>query len=160
MKPRRFIKNEYAISEEFTTLPALSVVMIGFTIFFVLMANTYGAYENRIDSLEKYKTADFIATKLTNPDCFFIKEGGILDLPLLENNVDSNDKLNSMRKEYRSCGIDFIVRISWDTQYKDFPQDLPSDIGNRVAVSKDVGVYINQAQTKPGKLTIISWEAS
>ena len=85
IRRRRFIKDENAISEEFTALPALSVVMIGFALFIVLMANTYSAYNTRIDSLEKYQTADFIAIKLTNPDCFFIKEGGVINLPVLEN---------------------------------------------------------------------------
>lgn len=83
-KLKKIISNKKAISEEFTALPSLSVVMIGFTIFFLLVANTYNAYENRIESLEKYKTADFIATKLTNPDCFFIEEGGIINIDSLE----------------------------------------------------------------------------
>ncbi len=31
---------------------------------------------------------------------------------------------------------------------------------NRVAVSKDVGIYLNEAQTVPGTLTIVLWEDS
>lgn len=159
MKLKKIISNKKAISEEFTTLPALSVVMIGFTIFFLLVANTYNAYENRIESLEKYKTADFIATKLTNPDCFFIKEGGIVNIDLLEND-ESKQKLNSLKDEYRSSGFDFILRISWGSNQKDFPDELPIDISDRIAVSKNIGVYLNEAQTKPGKLTIILWSVS
>jgi len=159
MKLRKIISNKKAISEEFTTLPALSVVMIGFTIFFLLVANTYNAYENRIESLEKYKTADFIATKLTNPDCFFIKEGRIVNIDLLEND-ESKQKLKSLKDEYRSSGFDFILRISWNSNQKDFPDELPTDIADRIAVSKNIGVYLNEAQTKPGKLTIIVWSVS
>ncbi|RLF33655.1 MAG: hypothetical protein DRM98_01915 [Thermoplasmata archaeon] len=152
-----FIEDENAVSEEFTTLPALSIVMIGFTLFILLIANTYTAYDVRIDNLEKYQTADFIATKLTNPDCFFIREGGIVDLPLLKK-TESKEKLNSIREEYQRDHVDFIVRISWESTYLDFPEDLPINVGAaRVAVSKDVGVYLNEAQTKPGKLTIIMW---
>lgn len=159
MKLKKIISNKKAISEEFTTLPALSVVMIGFTIFFLLVANTYNAYENRIESLERYKTADFIATKLTNPDCFFIKEGGIVNIDLLEND-ESKQKLSSLKDEYRSSGFDFILRISWNSNQKDFPDELPTDIKDRIAVSKNIGVYLNEAQTKPGKLTIILWSVS
>ena len=155
---KNFIKNDDAVSEEFTTLPALSVVMIGFTLFILLIANTYKACDARISSLEKYQIADFIATKLTNPNCFFIKAGGLVDLPLLKK-TESREKLNSIREEYRRMHMDFVVRISWKSMYLDFPEDLPLNVGDRVAVSKDVGVYLNVAQTKPGKLTIIIWSA-
>jgi len=155
---RRFVKDENAISEEFTTLPALSVVMIGFALFIVLIFYTYDAYNTRIDSLEKYQTADFIATKLTNPDCFFIKEGGVINLPVLENKAVSDEKLNSMRSDYEASNINFSVCISWEGVTKYYPEDsLPTDIGDRVAATKDVGIYLNDAQTKPGKLTIITW---
>jgi len=160
LKLRKILEDENAISEEFTTLPALSVVMIGFALFIVLMANTYSAYNTRIDSLEKYQTADFIATKLTNPDCYFMLEGGVINLPLLDSAdpVLSDDKLNAIRNKYNAAGINFSISISWDGNSKYFPEDtLPNNIGDRVAVSRTVSVYLNEAQTKPGKLTIITW---
>ena len=156
----RFRKDNNAISEEFTALPALSVVLIGFTLFVILIANTYGAYESRIESLEKYQTADFIATKLTNPDCFFINGDKTVNLPLLEN---SGDKLNESRDQYRVSGFDFIVRIDWTGNPngpEDFPEKLEKTLGNNVdhiAISRDVGVYLNPANTSIGKLTIILW---
>ncbi len=153
---RSLIKNEKAISEEFTSLPVLSVVMIGFTLFFILIASVYSSYAMRIDALDKYKTADFISTKLTNPDCYFIKEGGLVDLPKLHS-TESNILLQSMRNNYKSSDFDFILRISWDKNSEDFPENLPSNIGDRIAVTKDVGVYLNEVQTLPGKLTIILW---
>jgi len=151
---KNFLKDENAISEEFTSLPALSIVMIGFTLFILLISNTYMAYEQRIDSLEKYQTSYFIAIKLTNPDCYFIRDGGIVDLPLLQ--TDSNT-LNLLREKYKTSGVNFIVRISWDRGSEDFPEELPVDVGDRIAVSKNVGIYLNEAQTTPGKLTIIMW---
>ena len=159
IKLRPIVYNNKAISEEFTTLPALSVVMIGFTLFFILIANVYNSYDLRAESLEKYQTADFIVTKLTNPDCYFIKEGGLVDLPILKT-VESDDALNAMRDEYRASGVDFIIRINWDGKSKDFPEELSNTIDNRVAVSRDAGIYINEAQTKPGKLTVITWSYS
>jgi len=153
----RFVKDENAISEEFTSLPALSVVMVGFALFILLFSNTYVTYSTRIDSLEKYQTADFIATKLTNPDCFFMKEGGVVALPLLDTQ-ESRDKIKAMRTEYTPSGINFSIRVNWDSNSLYFPEDtLPTGVGDRVAVSRDVSVYLNQAQTRPGKLTIIIW---
>ena len=151
---KNFLKDENAVSEEFTSLPALSIVMIGFTLFILLISNTYMAYEQRIDSIEKYQTGYFIATKLTNPDCYFIKEGGIVDLALLRNDIE---ELILLCDKYKTSGINFIVRINWDKGSEDFPEELPVDVGNRIAVSKNVGIYLNQAQTTPGKLTIILW---
>mgnify|MGYP006283111179 FL=1 len=156
MKTRRLIKNKEAVSEEFTALPALSVVMIGFTLFFLLIANTYNSYEDRIEILEKYKTADFIATKLTNPDCFFIKEGGVVDTKLLTSDRGKNE-LNFIRDEYNKSGFDFIIRISCGQDKQDFPETVPTDTKDKVAVTKEIGVYLNEAQTKPGKLTVILW---
>ena len=160
LKLRRILKDDAAISEEFTTLPALSVVMIGFALFIVLISYTYGAYSTRIDSLEKYQTADFIATKLTTPDCFFMLEAGVVNLPLLDDSdpTVSDDKLNAMRQKYESSGINFSININWEGNSKYFPEDdLPTKVGDRVAVSRTVSVYLNEAQTKPGKLTIITW---
>jgi len=154
---KNFLRDQNAISEEYTTLPALSVVMIGFTIFFLLLTNTYNAYETRIDSLEKYKTADFIITKITNPDCFFIKEGGIIYLNLLSSS-ESIEILNNIRNEYLNRGIDFVLRLNWKDNYKDFPNKIPKNVENHIAVSKQFGICLNEAQTKPGTLTIIIWE--
>jgi hypothetical protein len=153
---RGFIENDRAVSEEFTSLPALSVVMIGFALFILLISNTYNAYEIRIDSIEKYKTADFIATKLTNPDCFFMDEGGVVNISLLETSESLNE-LNSIRNTYKTSGIDFIIRISWDSTSEDYPENLPNYVGDRVAVSRSISVYLNPAQTRPGRLTVITW---
>jgi hypothetical protein len=155
---RGFIRDETAVSEEFTALPSLSVVMIGFTLFFVLLANVYVSYELRVESLEKYQTADFIAGKLTNPDCQFIKTGGAVNLPLLRSDIGKLN-LSSLREEYKASGVNFTVRVSWEGIYEDFPEVLPITIGDRIAVSRIVGVYLNEAQTMPGKLTVITWSA-
>jgi len=157
MKMQFLKKDENAISEEFTSLPALSIVMIGFAIFIIMIANTYTAYNTRIESLDKYQTADFIVTKLTNPDSFIIKEGGVIDLELLRN---SDSEINELRDKYRASGIDFVIRISYENTVEKVPsnaENLLSNAGDRVAVTKCVGIYLNQAQTKPGKLTVITW---
>ena len=108
---REFIKDEKAVSEEFTSLPALSVVMIGFALFILLVANTYSAYTTRTENLNKYQTADFIATKLTNPDSFIIKEGGIINLPVFKN---SEAEINKLRQKYQASGIDFVVIVNYE----------------------------------------------
>jgi len=159
--PRKeIIKDTNAISEEFTSLPALTIVLIGFTLFILIITNSYNAYNIRIDSIDKYQSASFISDKLTNPDCYFIMEGGMINLPLLDSvdPADSDDRLNHMRKEIRSSGVNFSIQINWDNNIKYFPEDTkPTNVGDKVAASKTVSLYLNEAQTKPGKLTVITW---
>jgi hypothetical protein len=154
------LKNDNAISEEFTSLPALSVIMIGFTLFFVLIANVYHLYDSNVASIEKYQTADFIATKLTGHDCGFVKEGGIIDLPALEQYcTEGNNEFDALREEYQHYGINFSIIITWEDVSQCFPEDsVPSDHQDRIAVSKKMGIYINEAQTVPGEITVLLWD--
>lgn len=155
IKIRSFLANEQGISEEYTTLPALSVVMIGFSLFLVLLAQTYLAYQERMTQLHYYQIADNIANKFTNPDCYLMRSGGLVDVPLLSN---SSDQLKLLRDEYHPSNISFILRLRYNDCVYDFPEVLPNMTKNRVAVSKELGMYLNEAQITPGTLTVILWE--
>jgi hypothetical protein len=157
MKLQSFLANEEGISEEYTTLPALSVVMIGFSLFLVLLAQTYTAYQGRMTQLQYYQIADDLVGKFTNPDSFFVRSGSLVDVRLLRN---STSELKLLRDKYRPSNISFVVRLRYHDVVCDFPEPLPSEIPNRVAVSKELGVYLNDAQTTPGTLTIILWETN
>ena len=155
---RKFLHNEHAISEEFTTLPALSVVMIGFTLFIVLLANTYSAYHMRMDQLEKYQTADLLATKILDPSCPFAIYGRIIELDTF---LYCGDDINETRKDYWLSDLDFLVRISWEdetgfTHTYDMPKGV-NPLGDRIAVSHDVSIQTNPAERPTGKLTILIW---
>jgi len=153
---RKFLHNEHAISEEFTTLPALSVVMIGFTLFIVLLANTYSAYHMRMDQLEKYQTADLLATKMTDTSCPFIQSG---DTVVMDTFLYSGDDINETRKEYQQAGIDFFVTVSWEDETQGsytMPKGV-TPLGDRVAVSREVSVQLNPLDRPTGKLTILIW---
>jgi hypothetical protein len=104
---RSFFKDERAVSEEFTILPALSVVMIGFVLFVTLLAQTYLAYADRVNQLQNYQTADTILQKLTNPDSYFIKEGGLIDIAILQNDTIFLQKLYV---QYQRLGVSFVLR--------------------------------------------------
>jgi len=157
LRKRYFLKNEEAVSEEFTVLPALSVVMIGFALFVVLLAQTYITYADRIDRLQSYQTADGLLQKLTNPDCFFIREAGLVDLDLLQNDTIS---LQNFLEQYTKSGLFFHVQLHWNDQIWDFPESMASNPDIRIAVSKEIGIYLNEAQTTPGTLTILLWKGS
>jgi len=151
---RCFFIDEHAVSEEFTSLPALSMVMVGFTLFLLLLVQTHTAYETRIDVLENFQTGDHIACKLLSPDCFFIREGGLVDLPVLHEDTTS---LQLLCDQYQNSGVTFFIRLHWNKSTEDFPWPLPSTSINRIALSKNVGIFLSDVQTVPGILTIILW---
>jgi hypothetical protein len=155
IKLRSFFKNEQAVSEEFTILPALSVVMIGFALFVTLLAQTYLTYTEHINQLQNYQTADGILQKLTNPDSYFIRESGLIDIGILQNDTIP---LQELWTQYQRSRVTFVLRLQWSSHTQDFPKALMTDPQNRIAVSKEMGIYLNEAQTIPGLLTLLLWE--
>ncbi|DAC72664.1 MAG TPA: hypothetical protein DSN98_04075 [Thermoplasmata archaeon] len=156
-KVRSFLNDERAVSEEFTVLPALSIVMIGFALFIALLAQTYMAYAEHMNQLQNYQTTDGILQKLTNPDSYFIKEGGAINLSVLQNNTGP---LQALCEQYNQSGISFLIRLSWKNITQDFPTSLLASPQNRIAVSKNIAVYLNEAQTTPATLSVLLWRES
>lgn len=155
IKVRFFLKNEEAVSEEFTVLPALSIVMIGFTIFVVLLAQTYLAHAERVELLQQYQITDGLLQKLTNPECYFIRTGGLIDLSILECDTSSFHRLY---EHYKQIGYEFYLQLQWDGQSKTLPESCIPQSLKRIAISRAIGVYINEAQTIPGTLTLVLWK--
>ncbi len=154
-KIRLFLSDEQAVSEEYSLLPALSIVMVGFALFIILLAQTYSAYADKVQKLQYYQTAESILQRLTSPDCFFIKEGGLIDLQVLQSDEES---LSLICSHYTPSGIFFWLRLAFDGVVADFPESVPHSSFRCVAVSRQVGVFLNEAQTQPGVLTIMLWE--
>jgi len=157
LRLRSFCNDDLAVSEEFTSLPTLSIVMIGFALFLVLLSQTYLTHGERMDQLDGYQTADRIVRKLTNPDCCFMRPGGLIDVSVLRQDIG---KLQTMNEQYSHSGVRFILRLRYDDIEEDFtPIDNISAL-YRIAITRQVGIYLSDAQTIPGSLTIILWRDS
>ena len=156
IKVQSFLTNEQAISEEFTTLPALSVVMIGLSLFLLLLVHTYTTYQERVTLLQEYQTAESIAEKLTNPECCWMRNG-LVDVPVLSVTLD---QLELLRARYHLSNLSFVLRLRYHDVTSDYPEPLPSMTTNLVAVEKQMGMYLNEAQTTPGTLTVIVWRTA
>ena len=154
---RVFITNNTAISEEFTSLPALMIVMISFTLFIIVLVQSYASYQNRLTILNNFEIADFLSQKICNPENVFIREGGLLDLPVLISQ-ENREKLNQTRQKYQTIGKDFTIRIRWDTGFFDVPISMPPNNSNQIAITHDISLYFNPAITSIGKITIIIWD--
>lgn len=152
-----FIKDNKAVSEEFTVLPALSIVLIGLALFVALLGQTYLVYTTHVNCIQNYQTADHILETLTNPDCFFVKESGLIDIERFQN---EKTLLQKICDKYKKIGILFFLRLRCGNVTIDMPKLLSNESAQSVAISKEVGVILNEAHTSPGFLTIFLWRES
>lgn len=155
LKKRIFLSDEQAVSEELSLLPTLSIVMVGFAVFVILMAQTYTSYTDHVSQLQHYQTASTILNVVTNPDSYFIKPGRLLDLDTLLNNQEGLTRIFS---RYEKFGIFFFLRLAYNDRLIDFPDSVSPPASRCISVSRQISIYINEAQTIPGLLTIMLWE--
>ena len=153
-----FINDERGISEEFTSLPALTVVMIGFGLFIALIAGAYYSYNDRIESIDKYEAANFVLEKMTITlrEEKIIREGEIIDKIQFKKSVHN---YKAIVEKSGIVGINFGLKLSYEENggiHSIEWDNIPSD-KDVVAVSKQVAVYLNEAETVPGILTVFVW---
>lgn len=154
---RHFLADDQAVSEEFTSLPALSVVLIGFALFLALLSQTYLSFEERGAELRVYHTANTLAEKLTNPECYFMRNGGLIDVPVLCHDLGSLQRIGD---QWQRSGLGFLLRVHWNNTTEEFLASNTTIGVPHIAVSYPVGVYLSEAQTVPGTLTVLLWRIS
>lgn len=156
-----FIRDERGISEEFTSLPALAVVMIGFSLLFIMIAGLYHSYNEEIKSVDEYQTASFILKRITMCDGSLAKEGIMMDGGFINfKNFEKIDEkiLNRIRKESGITSKNFALKL--EIKEKGFENslirgDLPDEY---TSVSEYVTVYLNDVKKVPGILSVMVWE--
>ena len=151
------VNDKRGVSEEFTSLPALTVVMIGFALFFALIAGVYHSYNERVESVDKYEAANFVLEKLTMTDgaladAGVTSEGGVIDAAKFGDLEGRGDKI---KEGCGITGVEYGLKLEWEGHM--IPCWLDNEGGNAVAASEQVAVYLNEAQTVPGVLTVIVW---
>jgi len=155
-----FINDKRGISEEFTSLPALTVVMIGFAIFLVLITGVYHSYNEEVKTIDKYEAANFVLEKITSSNGILekkevLKPGGIIDETKF---VESMENYEEIIKESGVVGVEFGLKLEYEGNNGEIEwKNIPSS-KDVVAASKRVSVSLNEAQTVPGVLTVMVWE--
>lgn len=156
-----FIKDKRGISEEFTSLPTLVVVMIGFGLFFALIGGVYYSYNEKVDRVDKYETANFILEDVTAADSPLgdsgvIQTGGTINPAAVDSNQAAIE--TSLRQNCSFPGWKYKIEIEWDTGSQHI---IPFryDGEDTVAASKEVPVYLNEAQTVAGEFRVTVWKA-
>ena len=79
-KERLIIRDQTAVAEEFTSLPVIMVIVIGLTLFFLLIAQSYHVYEQTTAQIKQIEKAKYLANKLVSPNNYFINSGGMIDI--------------------------------------------------------------------------------
>jgi len=146
----KFLRDERGVAEEFTSLPALAIVMIGFALFFSLLAGTYIQYNEKIKAAELAEVAHYIALKLTNA------ESPITDAPLLINK-EKWDKIgeNELREYCKPLFYNYSVNIS--SPFVKFEKIGEKPNGDMMSVSRKVAIKLADGDVKYGKIIITVW---
>ena len=150
---KRFISNDSAVSEEFTALPTLTVVMIGFTLFSVLIAQAYGAYIDRQESVDVFQEAIDILDALLSPNSPLLFKSGVIDVSVFYD----NDLRQSEALEYFQSDFEGAILLSFENSSLSVPSDWQTTQSNRISASKNVAVMLNEVETVPGILSVVVW---
>ncbi len=156
-----FIRDKRGISEEFTSLPTLVVVMIGFGLFFALIGGVYYSYNEKVERIDKYETANFILEDVTAVDGPLAKKGvirtgGTINPSAIDDNQAAVE--TALQQHCSYPGWEYKIEIEWAASAE---QIIPftNNQENTVAASKKVPVYLNEAQTVAGELRVIVWKS-
>lgn len=150
-----FRDNTDAISEEFTLLPALSLVMIGIVLFSVLTLSAYESYGAQTNQLSKIDVARYVLSKIVDTDQCYMREGQIIDITYLDR-PELFSFLNDIKHDLYPSGIDFSLLLSYEntsTWVLDEPQGEDS-----IAVSQPIGIAINPVDVTSGTVTLVVWD--
>jgi len=161
---KSFVGDKRGISEEFTSLPALMVVMIGFALFFALMAATYFNYHQKLEEKELYEAAHHAVLKLTLPESPLIgKEDTNIPLILSANlgDISSNELLQCCNL----TGYDYHVKIYYYDENgekhvlphtENLYTNAPSS-GDKVSASRKVAIKFANGEIRYGEIVVTVW---
>ena len=148
-----------AISETFTILPALSMILIGFTIFSILIATAYTTFDAKSDHINMLETSNQILEKISSPNACFTTDGNTINYMIFSSNQSKN-YIQTLQSQYESYKLSFSVKLSYNNEKIWLPQQINNEnsTADQYASSKQVSVQINEIKTIPGTLTVILWQ--
>ena len=155
MRFRNLQKNTNAISEEFTVIPSLTVVLIGIILSFILFGTTISSYQEQTEFADNLTTTENIFQKITNPSNPFITNFGIIDY----SNMFSNDSIiyfHSIQKSLLKNRLNCSLYVSSENFSFWYP-NKPNSYKESSAVTHPIGLSINEIEIIDAKLTIIIW---
>ncbi|MDD5778348.1 MAG: hypothetical protein PHU95_02735 [Candidatus Thermoplasmatota archaeon] len=159
-----FISDERGISEEFTSLPALAVVLIGFGLFFALVGGAYHAHTEKMERVDEYRAANFVLQKLTASNGVLAEEGILMPGGMVDGQrllQKESEVARTLYEEAVAPGWGYSMVVEWRVggEYTACRVDVcESEGGEQIAASKKIPVRVNAAQTVSGTFTVRVWE--
>jgi len=154
---RSFSSDDYAISEAFNAVPAITIVVFGLTLFSIILFSTYDANSQTIERLHAIEIAEYYSEKITNPQQGLANYDGSISLLALE-----NEKTLLLFSELNSTcaqkGFDYALKLSFEDTCIYIPKNITIKPDNHYAVTKQVVLKINDVQVKPATFSLILWE--
>ena len=143
-----FIKDKKG-SEEFTSLPAVSIVGIALALFIVILGNSYVSFNKNIEKSEKYSDAEYILEKITS-DSSPVMKNGLVDYGLLSK--ITIDELNSY------YGFNAKYDLILESNEIKIMKKLPHHSISSFSVYKNVAIYINDEKIVFGRIGVVFYE--
>jgi len=153
-KKKILFTNDAAISEEFTSLPALSLIMIGIVLFSLLIFSTYDSYGKQTDQLSEIEMAEYILAKCLDPDLEYMLDGSIIDMSCMRA-PQGIAYLENLQENLFPSGLEYTLSLHWDDTTIFILSEPPGK--DQLAVSQSIGIALNPVDVYPGAVTIIIW---
>jgi len=153
---RKFLNNANAISEEFTTLPALAIVLFGIVIAFLLVGQTYGSYNEQTSLIDSLHSTENLYNKIIQQSNPFVIQSGIIDYEALYSS-EGQQFIKDLQKQYSTIGLNFSIHFSFDNDSFWYPMP-PVKTNHRIAVTHSIGLAVNMINTIDSTMSIAVWK--
>ena len=153
-----FISDDRGITEPYSDIISMMLVIVGFTVFFAVVVQTYSAYADRAFIVGHSQDA-FRLTEALKTDPLFASADGVdtIDANRVNAAAEHPERLYSRYGSY----YNFMVKVEANEQrwsktiIRDKnPRSIPQ-IG--IAFSTPVTVRLNDAESVPGTLSVKIW---
>jgi hypothetical protein len=134
------------------------MVLIGFTIFSMIIASAYTAFNYQEQIIDKFECANDILNKISSPNSPVSEDGFLFSLKNF-NSIEANEFFNQLLNKYQCYGYNFSIKLTCDNGicWSFNPQSSYNFYINSYAITKIVSISVNDIQIVPGSLTVIFW---
>ena len=153
-----FINDDTGVIEPYSDLMAMALAVVGFIIFFAIIAQSYTIYQEKTFIAEHFHDAVALAEKLSkDSEMTSSVRPDIIDSIKLEEISKDPDEI---MKKYGAY-YDFMFKVEASSESRIYsriikdPEVTESKIG--ISASIPVTVKINDVQEVPGTLTVKLW---
>ncbi len=143
-----FIKDKKG-SEEFTSLPAISIVVIALALFIIILGNSYISFNKNIEKLEKYSDAYYVLEKITSDDSPIMKNG------LVDYGALSKITINELNSYYN---FDAKYGLILESNEIKIIKNLPHHSISSFSVYKNVAIYVSDEKIVYGRIGVVFYE--